>query len=369
MIAHALQPGARVDRREAGARGAFTLVEVLLATAIIGVLMAALASTVAMAARAVPKSDDPTVRRVNARRLLERISSELSTALSVSVTGPSDLTMLVADVTRDGTPDTLRYSWGGLDDEPLWRSLNGSTPEPTLASVSGLSVTLTTDQSTTTTTSAPVESAERLLASYTLAAPDELKVHAARWCAQFVQPRLSSRATGWRPTRVRILLRSSGTRVGQAVLELRAASSTDRPATGVLSFATINEATLPVAMGWQTFTLAGAPTLAPSAGVVLVVRHVTDSISCEIAANWSSVMDSLSALSESSDSGATWTLNPEGSMVYELYGTVTEPVTTTATVARARTADLTLAIGKNGAPNRVVESRRVALLAALEVKP
>jgi prepilin-type N-terminal cleavage/methylation domain-containing protein len=112
------------DPRRQPPRSAFTLLEVVLALFIIGLLMSAIASAVVLAAKAAPDPAGPAASLADAGEVASLLANELQYAQSVTELTPTALTFTVPDAS--GAMRTVRYYWSATSDKSLRRVSNGT---------------------------------------------------------------------------------------------------------------------------------------------------------------------------------------------------------------------------------------------------
>lgn len=110
------RPG-RIPRR------AFTLLEVVLALFIIGLLMSAIASAVVLAAKAAPDPAGAAASLAEAGEVASLLAAELQFAQSVTELTPTAITFTVPDAS--GATRSVRYYWSATSDKSLRRVVNG----------------------------------------------------------------------------------------------------------------------------------------------------------------------------------------------------------------------------------------------------
>ena len=86
---------------------AFTLVEMVLALGILGVLMLAGQSAIRIAGHSVPSSSSPTYSAGNGQRAMAQLASELSYATSITTMTATSVTFTVAARGSDSSPETI----------------------------------------------------------------------------------------------------------------------------------------------------------------------------------------------------------------------------------------------------------------------
>ncbi len=103
---------------------AHTLLELVVAVVVCGVLVAGLMSTFYVASRATDSSGPARDRQVGCTALKQMLS-ELQMALSFTERTPTTVEFTVADRNGDLGPETIRYEWSGTSGDPLLRQYNG----------------------------------------------------------------------------------------------------------------------------------------------------------------------------------------------------------------------------------------------------
>ncbi len=113
-------------RLAARRRPAYTLVELVVAVAVTGILLAGMGSAIFVASRA---SDSGTVpsNTVEGSRAVAEIAAELREATSFSERTATSVAFTVADRNSDAAPETIRYGWSGTPGDPLTRQYNAGT--------------------------------------------------------------------------------------------------------------------------------------------------------------------------------------------------------------------------------------------------
>lgn len=122
-----------------------TLIEVLLSAAILAILMGGMASAVALASRAIPRSSaNASVAQVQGSiaEAMEQMDADLAVAKTITQLTPTAITMTVADRGHGAAGDeTIRYSWTGVAGDPLTRTYNGGTAVTLLSGVKSFALT------------------------------------------------------------------------------------------------------------------------------------------------------------------------------------------------------------------------------------
>ncbi|TWT47570.1 hypothetical protein [Botrimarina hoheduenensis] len=120
-------------------RPAYTLIELLVATASASVLVVGLSAALFVSAKALNVDEGASIARSNGDAQLNRLLTDVGSALRFTERSPTALAFSVPDFTGDDQPETLRYAWSGTPGDPLTRSINGSAALPLVRDVRSLS--------------------------------------------------------------------------------------------------------------------------------------------------------------------------------------------------------------------------------------
>ncbi len=127
-----IKPNAPTPRR------GLSLVELLLSMAAAGVLMAGMASAVAVTVAGSNLSASPLAERTRSQRSLNQVARDIKLARDVTELSTTAITLTVPDRTGDGVLDTVRYAWSGTAGAPFTCRLNGGSVLTEIPSVSSL---------------------------------------------------------------------------------------------------------------------------------------------------------------------------------------------------------------------------------------
>jgi hypothetical protein len=200
-------------------RRGFTLVELGVSSAIVGMLMVSLASVVVVSAKALPEPGSPADRTGQNTSALELLAGELRCAVEVISAQPGSVEFRVADRDGDKTPETIRYAWAGAG-SPLTREYNGAAAVPVSGPLTDFAISYSRRSRTETATTATTwNSGEVLFSSFTgwsglIAVANTFSATSANWAAQtFAIDRVSFPADTSRVviTRASVIARSAGT--------------------------------------------------------------------------------------------------------------------------------------------------------------
>jgi prepilin-type N-terminal cleavage/methylation domain-containing protein len=113
-------------------RPGYTLIELVLAMAIAGILLTGMSASIVIASRTVSEGHDVVGLALRTSDSLGEVNSDLSTAQDFLDRTSSSVTFTVPDRNGDGASETMKYWWTGESDGRLMRQVNGG-PEVTLA--------------------------------------------------------------------------------------------------------------------------------------------------------------------------------------------------------------------------------------------
>jgi type II secretory pathway pseudopilin PulG len=147
-------------------RRGFTLVELGISSALLGVLMVSMASVVVLASKALPDFSSAAETGGSNAMALDQVLAELRCATEVTVATATSLEFLVADRSGDSNAETIKYTWAGTG-HPLMRSYNAAAAAPVTGNLHSFAFEYSRRKtSTTQTTTTTWDSGEVLLASF-----------------------------------------------------------------------------------------------------------------------------------------------------------------------------------------------------------
>ena len=117
---------------DCGLRPGYTLIELVLAMAITGILLTGMSASIVIASRAISEGYDVVGLALRTSDSLGELNSDLSTAEDFLDRTSSAVTFTVPDRDGDGVSETMKYWWTGESDGRLMRQVNYG-PEITLA--------------------------------------------------------------------------------------------------------------------------------------------------------------------------------------------------------------------------------------------
>jgi len=130
----------------------FTLIEVLVSTAIATILFAAIGSCIMIASRAYPSPGSPLAQAISGAQAIDLISADLRFAKSVTSGNSKSLIFTIPDRTGDGKDEVIAYVWSGSAGDPLLRYFNSDVTDVVATPVQILSLAYDTRTISGTTT-------------------------------------------------------------------------------------------------------------------------------------------------------------------------------------------------------------------------
>ena len=307
---------ARPGRRPASG---FSLMEMVLAVAIMSILMVAIASAMILAGKAVPTGQTTADRIAQSGTAGHRIIAELQAAVHITERGPSSIAFTVADRDGDGHLERIRYAWSGTAGDPLTRQYNGGSAVEVLTGVHDFTLTYDLKTVTESYRGPHVESAEQLLSSYD-GADDlkEFKIEKSKWCGQYFKPTLPAEAVAWGVTRVLFKAKEENSDDDETFVQLRPPDANKTPTTIVLEQHVMSERDLTNDFVWKEFSFSNVGGLDVGSGFCLVLQH------CGVGGPSAKVhYDDVVGPGrlDTADTGATWTYDSGRALKHYVYGT------------------------------------------------
>lgn len=333
------------QRQDCAVHG-FTLVEMIASLAVASLLFVAIGSAVMLAAQATPEDDDLTANLMQVDRVVQDIADEMQQALYVFQRGLRTVTFVVPDRNGDGEAEVIRYNWSGNPGDPLLRQYNGATATAVLNDVQDFQLTYNTQSATLTYPGAPIESDEFVLSAYPKERSNthDVTVKTTQWQGQHFDPDWPGDALKWRPTRVRLRMRSEGAATEEAWVQLRTTDEDKEPTTTVIAQQLLEESSLLATYAWREFTYPNTGWFTPGDGLCAVVRHNSaggDSAKLEAESN----QDGYGGL-RTTNAGASWSYLNTIVRLHEIFGrfTLAGP-SRTLTREQVRSVGLALTLG------------------------
>ncbi len=313
-------------RRPGPARRGFTLMEVLVAAAVLSIVMAAIGSAILVASRAMPGDRNLNDNAVRAQQKLDFIASELCWALNVIEPTSTSIKFTIPDRKGDGDSlaETVRYTWSGVAGDPITRQYNGGTDAVFLDNVHHAEVQYDCKAVIGDGTSES-EGPEQLLVSHLEDTGGTIAhriVEPFQWPGQFLRPSLPPDATGWRPTRVRFQVQRAGAADGMTAVLVNTADGDCNPTATTLAQVVLDEAALADDYAWGEIAIPAAPVLDPEQGICLVLAHAGGGPSAWVRYESGGQDTPDCHRIYSTDQGGSWVHEAGLDLVFQLYGTV-----------------------------------------------
>jgi hypothetical protein len=327
---------------------AFSLIELVAALGITTILLAAIASAVMIATKALPQTNDAFSSPMSAGRVVNQMAGELESALLVLSQTPTSISFTVPPRNGDTVSEKITYSWAGPSGAPLMRQYNSGTPVSLIDSVDQFSLTPVIITSTESYPGVATEDASDSLiidnSSTTGSATQG--VNASNCLGQyFCSSSWPSGVVGWRPTRVQFQAEQSGLIATTDILMAPALSNLTPAAPYSQQYSDTGLGLLS-SFAWRQFSFSGIDRLSPAAGVCLMVEGASGGTNSMIVET-----NSLPGLIQSTDGGSTWSYISNKGMVSQLFGKLTRSTTTQlATTKYLSALSITLRAGPSTNP-------------------
>lgn len=334
----------------------FTLIEMVVATAIIGILMVAVGSAMVVAAKASPSATSAERLTAGANQAAQEIARELSQALTITTAASDTVTFTVPDRTGDALPETITYACAG---DTVTRTINSAAAVEIARNVSSFNLGYTTGSRTSTSTSAAVEGAEQVLFACYDTSGSEFALETSAMAMQSIRPILPPEATSWRITKANLYCKRDGTVLGSAKISVFATDSGNHPTGSLLGQATVSELLMSSGYTWKTFTF-GAMSIPTTSGAALVIANGSISVSVSLGSislglggsgstgrimqvNNAVAEDGLSVTS-TTNGGSSWSYVYDDALTIEVFGKITATSTTTSTIQTIDAAEILLTV-------------------------
>jgi hypothetical protein len=287
---------------------------------VLAILMVAVEASLIASTKAIPDPKSITSAVSNGAAGVNRLTSELACALSVTEMSANAITFTVADRNGDGAPETIRYAWSGVAGEPLTRQYNGGSTGTILPAIQSLQLQYDKTSQSYYTTS---EGSEVLVFSYTngLLAQD-VSVTSSNYVGEYFVPSLPNNTVSWRISRVKISARSGGAAKGMCSLQLRTATPAGTPTNRVLDQVAIDESTLGTSYAWLQLPFSAHWGLNPNSGYCLVLNWISDAEALQVQKNTLSLLSSYN-FCKASSTGGSWNVSTLDSLLMYVYGVPT----------------------------------------------
>lgn len=314
-----------MPRSSKNTRG-FSLVELVMAMAVSGILVGAMAATLVTASSALEQGTGTFGSERAAAEAMADLQSDLAEAIEFYERTSTSVWFSVPDRNGDKVNEHIRYAWSGVPGEPLTRSTNGNTPAAIASDVRAFDLGFVVRPGPTQT-----ELAERLIASFTThagATQSSTTVTNTAWTAQIVRPSFAADTVSWKATRVRLPLRQSGAAEAWARFSIVPVSTDGVPGTTPYASVDIRETTFSTSQRADTISFPACNPIPANQPVAIVVSGITaGAAACDVGFLTSATPTMPFNLwrSSTANGGSTWQgYGQNQNTVFELYGTVTQ---------------------------------------------
>jgi len=305
-------------------RPGYTLVELAVSTAVMGIILGGIASALILASRTLPNRSSPAAAVSKAGELSDQILGELAYALSIISNKGKSIAFTVADRDGDNAPERIEYQWSGTAGDPLTRKYNDAP----FVNIAGAVQEFRLDYviRTEPLPESYSEGPESLLGSYdsSVGLADQ-RINSSYAIGEYFMPTLPADAKSWRVTRVRFQARIHGASIGETRVQLRLPDSSNLPGDTIVDQVAMIENELGYGYAWKEFAFANAGGLNPAKGLCLVFKWAGDADSCDIRYQSYNAWASNANLVLSTNGGTSWSSPFAQEILFYVYGRATLP--------------------------------------------
>jgi hypothetical protein len=249
------------------------------------------------------------------------LTDDLNVALNFTERTATSTTFTVPDRLNAGTPQTVRYAWGGAG-TAITRQFNGGTAVPIIANSQSLALTYLTRLMGPAPDSILFQHSTVFLGS-----AQNYSVDATHWVSQYFLPTLPQGTTSWSLTRRKLMLQS-GPQTSWVTVMVVTPGATQLPTGAVLGQTTVYSSAMSASYEMVDAYFTGLTNLNPSQGLCIEVRYNNGgsgggNVQLEYESALLSIL-SNTCFSVSSNAGSTWAVPGLGTSVamMSVYGTV-----------------------------------------------
>lgn len=264
-----------MSRRHTHTRLGFTLSELTVSAAIMGLVVMGIASSIMVATQALPDEDNPSQISFDNAAVADQIVEELRYAIAITERSSNVIAFVVHDRNGDGVPERIRYAWSGTAGDPLTREYNGGSAVEVAKNVSEFALGYYIDTVKEEYPGPSVETPEQLFSTVPAGAlSNNEDVDNDDWVGQYIRPTLPEGTESWKLTRVEFEARKHGPDDGEISVQLWNAGAWNLPGGTLLAEQPMLESTLDSNYRVESFTF-DLPGLMPDEGVCLVLKGVS----------------------------------------------------------------------------------------------
>jgi prepilin-type N-terminal cleavage/methylation domain-containing protein len=327
--------------------GAFTLIEVLMATVVMGIIMGALGSLFLLAGNTVASRASALDYPTQAADGLRDLADDLTFAQTLGIRERTRMVVTTQD--RGSGGQAIVYEWSGTPGEPLVRTDPDGNQTIIIAGVRSLSFTYDIRVETQPLSSSIVQLPEQVVFSYDpgFTLLQNLTFGKDSGYQMAFTPTLPSGTISWVPTRFQ--LRAGYNLLADGTNTL-AFGSTDT--NGKLSrtdwTGAMNDSSLGLALDWRAFSLGLTTTYSPTSRVALQVMCTGGLDGVTLSA--SSGAQPGTVMHKTTNEGDSWSTY-NGSMALQVWGRPWAMVNTSVTRNFVERVNATIVAGSDSAPS------------------
>ena len=295
------------------------LLELVTAVSIGSLLIIGIQSCLSLSLKCIPNPQGVAATTLRANRVVDRLVTELETALYITERSATTIGFTVPDRDGDGIAERIRYAWSGTPGAPLTRQYSAGPVEVLIEAVQQFSLTPNIYTVAETYPTVGVEDANEslLIDRFSSSGTGNEDIKSNNWLGQYFTMTLPAGAYAWRPTRVEFMAKKNSL-TGASAVQMRPATANLAPADSILEQYPLLSLLLPSSYDWQSIGFYSLEPLPPGGALCLTLQHVLGSRAATL-----QTTTSFSGLQKTGDSGASWSFDSGKSLVARLYGKLT----------------------------------------------
>ena len=293
-----------------------TLIEFVTAISVSTLLIVGIHASLFITLKGLPAADGPAATALQANRFLDRLATELESAIYVTELTATTVAFSLPDRNGDGLAERVRYAWSGIPGGALTRQYNGAAVETIAPQVDLFTLTPASRSVAENYPSLCVEdAAESLLIDYySMSSTNNNDVTSSNWLAQHYTMTLPAGSYAWRPTRVDFAAREASV-PGLSFVEMRPAASNLTPTNEVLTQDWLSQSSLTSSYTWQSYSFPQLDRIPSGGAICMVIERFFGTRSATLLST-----NAHPGLQRSSDNGASWNYDNSRGIVSRLYG-------------------------------------------------
>lgn len=261
-------------RRFSLSRRGFTLVELVVASAISSILLLAIGGSIVLASKALPEAS-PATAMSNGVMAMSLIADDLEHAKTISRVSATGVELTLPDRDGDAADETVSYSWNGTAGTPLLREVNGGGGAELLKGADRFALTLRTVVEGDAPRTLQQQTPEQTVFAGVTGTTTSITLSTSAPVMEIFKPSLPAGATSWTLERLDMYMSSSGTRSASMVVSLYELDLTLLPLGSAIVAVTVNETSMPSALGWYSIPIGRVQGLNPNKTYGLIITQTT----------------------------------------------------------------------------------------------